>query len=167
MKTMPPERAAAAADYIRSHWRYDPKTGIIHGSKRGRPIGSLRKDGGLQALAYTPEGKIAVLLHRAAWLLRTGAWPEFEIDHRNGIRSDNTWTNLRDATHSGNRQNLAARTGKGTLRGTQKRYRKWLAQIKVPGGKTKHLGMFATEEEAHAAYCKAKQELHPFNPNQR
>lgn len=164
---MPPERAAAAADYIRSRWHYDPKTGAVHNRKQGKPIGYLRKDGVLQVLIHTEEGKIAVLLHRAAWLLRTGAWPERDVDHRNGDRADNRWENLREATPGQNRQNLSTRTAKGKLRGATRHHLKWVSQIKVPGGTTKYLGLFATEEEAHAAYCKAKQELHPFNPIQR
>lgn len=167
MKTMPAERAAAVADYIRSHWHYNPKTGAIRGSRRGGPIGSIRKDGALQALAYIPGAKVAVLLHRAAWLLRTGAWPTHGVDHENGVRSDNRWTNIRGATHGQNRQNLDRKTKKGGLRGTTKYHRKWKAQIKAPDGRHHYLGLFDTEEEAHAAYCKAKQELHPFNPIQR
>ena len=167
MKTMPAERAAAVAEYIRSHWYYNPETGHIHNYKRRKPIGYLRKDGALQAMAHIPNKYVAVLLHRAAWLLRTGNWPEHDIDHWNGDRADNRWGNLREATPGQNRQNLAAQTAKGKLRGATRRHQKWVTQIKVPGGTTKHLGVFATEEEAHAAYCKAKQELHPFNPIQR
>jgi hypothetical protein len=42
---------------------------------------------------------------------------------------------------------------------------KWQSQIKI-NGKTKHLGLFETEIEAHEAYCKAAAELHGefFNP---
>ena len=167
MKTMPPERAAEVAEYVRSHWRYDHKTGEVCG--RGhRPVGTRRPDGALQSLAHTPSGKVMVLIHRAAWLLRTGEWPDFEVDHENGVRSDNRWVNLRHATHSQNRQNLAGVTKKGRLRGATRYYNKWKAQIKVPGESApRYLGLFATEEEAHAAYCWAKAELHPFNPEQR
>lgn len=39
------------------------------------------------------------------------------------------------------------------------RNNKWAAQIQV-NKKRKHLGLFDTPEEAHAAYLKAKRELH-------
>ena len=34
--------------------------------------------------------------HRLMWLLCTGAWPEFVVDHINGDRHDNRLANLRD-----------------------------------------------------------------------
>lgn len=43
--------------------------------------------------------------HRIAWLLMTGDWPQFEIDHINGVRHDNRWINLRDVPRSINQQN--------------------------------------------------------------
>lgn len=167
MKTISPERAAEAAEYVRSHWGYNPVTGWVMG-RQNKPIGTKRKDGALQALVYLPSGVTSVLLHRAAWLIKTGEWPEFEIDHENGVRSDNTWTNLRSATHSQNKQNLAGVTGKGRLRGCTPYHNQWKAQIKAPGAAAPtYLGLFGTEEAAHAAYCDAKKRFHSFNPEQR
>jgi HNH endonuclease len=167
MKALTPERAEQAAEYIRSHWRYDPATGKVHG-RCDKPIGTVRKDGAMHALVYLPGGVTSVLLHRAAWLLRNGSWPEFEVDHEDGDRSNNRWVNLRLATRSQNRQNLAVRTKKGGLRGATRFGAKWRAQIRVPGARSQtHLGVFETEQEAHEAYCKAKREFHPFQPVQR
>lgn len=155
------------AAYVRAHWRYDPTTGVLTGRK-GKTIGYKRKDGALQAMAYLSSGTTAVLLHRAAWLLMTGAWPPRTIDHEDGNRSRNVWANLRPATKGEQRQNLAGASAKGHLRGVTPYYRKWKAQIKKPGDKAPtYLGLFATQEQAHAAYCKAKMNLHPFNPRQR
>lgn len=98
----------------------------------------------------------------------TGAWPEDEIDHDDGDKANNRKSNLKAATHSQNRQNLAVRTKKGKLRGATRYYRKWKAQIKVPGEDApRYLGLFETEQEAHEAYCAAKRELHAFKPEQR
>jgi hypothetical protein len=36
---------------------------------------------------------------RVAHLLMTGNWPDDEIDHKNGDRSDNQWSNLEDVSH--------------------------------------------------------------------
>ena len=167
MKALSPERAAEAAEYVRSHWCYNPLTGVITG-RCSKPIGTKRKDGALHALVYLPSGTTSVLLHRAAWLLSTGAWPEHEIDHEDGNKVNNRRKNLRPATRSQNRQNLAGETKKGGLRGATRYWNRWRAQIKVPGEKgPRYLGTFATEQEAHEAYCKAKLELHAFNPVQR
>ena len=162
-----PDRADQIAAYIRSHWKYNPETGVVHG-RLGKPIGFRRKDSALHAPVTLFDGsKTSVLIHRAAWLLETGAWPSNDIDHRDGDRSNNRWSNLREATRQENRQNLSRRNKKGRLRGCVKYYKKWKAQIKMPGGAPMYLGLFATEEEAHAAYCEAKKRLHPFQPVQR
>jgi len=166
MKSVTPERAELIALYVRAHWGYNPTTGIVSG-RGGRPIGKLRPDGALDCLAYLPDGtKASVLLHRAAWLLATGEWPPDEIDHDDRDRSNNRWVNLQLATHAENRQNLARRNSSGNLRGTQPYYNKWKATIRLDG-KTHYLGLYETEEGAHAAYCKAKRKLHVFNPEQK
>lgn len=166
MRTVTPERAALIADYVRSHWAYNPSTGSIIG-RSDKPIGKLRPDGALECLAYLADGtKAMVLLHRAAWLLVTGGWPDVEIDHDDRDRANNRWLNLRPATKGQNRQNLSARTAKGGLRGATKYRDKWKAQIKVDGVHH-YLGLFDTEEEAHEAYCARKRELHTFNPEQK
>lgn len=165
MRTVTPERAALIAEYIRNHWGYNPTTGVVSG-RGGRPIGKRRADGALDCLVYLPDGPTSVLLHRAAWLLKTGAWPIHGIDHDDRDRTNNRWSNLRSATNSENRQNLSRLNSKGRLRGTQPYYRKWKATIRLNRA-TIYLGLFATEQEAHDAYCARKRELHTFNPEQK
>lgn len=43
--------------------------------------------------------------HRIAWKLVTGRDPNVEIDHINGDRADNRWSNLREVSRKVNRQN--------------------------------------------------------------
>jgi hypothetical protein len=40
--------------------------------------------------------------HRLAWFYVHGAWPNFDIDHKNHIVTDNSISNLRDASTSNN-----------------------------------------------------------------
>lgn len=153
------------AQYIRTHWRYDPRTGLIHG-RLDKPIGTLSKrDGRLRAMAYPEGGRpVSVLIHRAAWLLQTGAWPSHEVDHRNRQPADNRWDNLREATRGQNQQNRAAVNGKGRLLGCTPYYRKWKATIRVNNSAPIYLGLHDTEEQAHQAYLDAKARLHTFQP---
>lgn len=99
--------------------------------------------------------------HRLAWLYMTGEWPTEQVDHRNTIRSDNRWTNLRKATNQFNNENRrrAHRDSATGVLGVARHGNKFKARIFVEG-KERHLGMFETKEAAHSAYVAAKRVLH-------
>lgn len=107
------------------------------------------------------------LQHRLAWLWVYGYFPVGQIDHINGIRTDNRIANLRDVSAFENQQNLksAQRNNRscGLLGVTYTRVcpsRPWKASIRA-NGKNHFLGHFNTPEDAHAAYLSAKRRLHP------
>ena len=102
--------------------------------------------------------------HRLAWFYSYNKWPEQQIDHINGDRADNRLENLREATNAQNAQNTQKMrvTNTSGFTGVRRENKKWLAEIKV-NYKPIRLGLFATPEEAHEAYLKAKQNLHPFS----
>lgn len=82
-----------------------------------------------------------------------------EVDHRNGIRSDNSWSNLRLATQQQNQAN--SRRPKNNTSGFKgvfwnKQRGKWAAKIN-PGGRQVHLGFFDNPKEAAGAYRTAAQ----------
>lgn len=101
--------------------------------------------------------------HRLAWLYVTGKWPVDQIDHKDGNGLNNKFKNLREATNKMNLQNLrrAHKDNRVGLLGVwrEKGQNKFRAGITV-NGKLKHLGRFNAPEEAHAAYVKAKRQLH-------
>jgi hypothetical protein len=91
--------------------------------------------------------------HRVAWAIYYGEWPDFEIDHINGVRSDNRLENLRAVTPAENRRNI--RTPSHNTSGVMgvvwnKQYGKWQAQIGV-AGKNINLGRYSNFAEAVAA----------------
>lgn len=99
---------------------------------------------------------------RLAWLYVTGNWPIYGVDHKNGIKSDNRFDNLRDAPTQINAENkrTAQKNNKSGLMGVctdgNGRYR---ARITINYA-IKCLGSFDTPEQAHEAFLKAKRELH-------
>ena len=97
------------------------------------------------------------LAHRLAWLLQTGQWPTCEVDHINGIPSDNRWSNLREATHTENMWNIkvpATNTSGYLGVSWDVQAGKWRASIRI-AGKKKVLGLFRTPEAAALAYSEA------------
>jgi len=76
------------------------------------------------------------------------------IDHINGDKSNNSIENLRIVT---NQQNTFNQKAKGYTWNIHAK--KWMARIHLDG-KSKHLGLFESEEEARDAYLKAKEIFH-------
>lgn len=92
----------------------------------------------------------------------TGEWPTLQVDHRNGVRNDNRWGNLRLASHAENQQNVGVRTDnasgfKGVTRPAGRT--KWHAYINE-GGRRKFLGSYPSVEEANQAAINARQLAH-------
>lgn len=149
------------AQMLRDRFSYDPETGRMSSVRTGRVYRSQLKDGG-KIVVFK---KKMLYAYRVAFVLMTGEWPKGVVDHINGDRSDDRWSNLRDVTHQLNSQNLtrAPCHSKSGFLGVTRRNRDnkpFDAAIKVEG-KYKFLGSFDTAEEAHQAYLQAKALHHP------
>ncbi len=92
------------------------------------------------------------LAHRLAFLTMTGCWPENEVDHINGVRDDNRWTNLRPATHAENGRNRCKTRNTSGVTGVRwdAARGKWCAYIRV-NRKHIHLGRLTEFEDAVVA----------------
>jgi len=139
---------------LREVLAYDLTTGVftwrrgIHQVKAGQKAGAKNFDGYL-IITVNRRGYRA---HRLAWLYVYGEWPRSELDHINGVRDDNRIANLREATRAENNRNRKKqRNGCCALKGIYLVKGRFRAQIRVRG-KTTHIGYYATEKEAHAAY---------------
>lgn len=149
----------ASIDYktAAEHWRYDPESGHIFWIvKRTRVPASMI------AGSVNNERRIIIGLrgkryyaHRIAWVLMTRAEPPEIIDHINGNPSDNRWSNLRAATETNNQGNRRVAPRGVTIRP----YNRFEASIRIEG-KKRHLGCFATVDDAHAAYVAAHRVVH-------
>lgn len=146
-------------------WKEEARAGfknsmIVHHA--GDIAGGSRKDG----RRVVRVGGILFMSYRVAWALYYGDWPKGEIDHINGITSDDRIENLRDVTRSVNQQNIKkAMANKksskllGVYKDNRKKKKKWRSSI-MTNGVEKYLGLFSTEAEAHAAYIKEKRKMH-------
>lgn len=129
------------------------------GIEAGDEIGSISKQSGYWRISL--QGRV-YQAHRLAWFYVTGKWTAVHIDHRNTVRSDCRWRNLREATRKGNNQNLrtAQRNNTTGFLGVSRDRDRFRATIMFDR-KRVNLGSFSTPEEAHAAYVKAKRKHHP------
>lgn len=142
---------------------YDPDTGVfrravaLRGCKIGEVAGAVHNKGyikiGVDHRRY--------FAHRLAWLYVHGTWPPEEVDHINRDCADNRMANLRLASKGQNKWNSRKHIDNaGNRKGAyfNKVLKKWEAKI-MKDRKRYYLGLFDTEEQAHAAYVAKAKEL--------
>lgn len=163
---MATHQSTLTVERLRALLHYDPETGVftrrvgVKGAAAGTIAGDVTGHG---------YGRIAVdymryHAHRLAWFHFYGRWPVGDVDHINGVRTDNRIANLREGSRGDNMQNQRAprRDNRSGLLGVEvHRTGRFTARIKA-NGKRYYLGIFDTPEEAHAAYIAAKRRLHSF-----
>lgn len=138
---------------LRRRLIYNRRTGLFtrridnRRHKAGTVLGSLHSEGYVNIRF---DG-VLYFAHRLAWFYVMGVWPNM-IDHRNRVRNDNRWSNLREATREQNQHN---RDVCGVHQHSQTK--RWVAQI-GSRGKTIHLGCFSTREESLAARKEAEKQ---------
>jgi HNH endonuclease len=140
--------------------RYDPETGefwwMVAAAQR---ISSGDKAGHKNVRGYI-DIRIDGIKYRAprlAFLYMTGKFPDKEADHKDGDRSNNRWTNLREATSGDNKANTMLRSDNTSgLKGVHwnRRDCNWRAQI-CANGRRIFLGYFDTPKRAHEVYLAA------------
>jgi HNH endonuclease len=87
---------------------YNPETGLWTWIKaRGRCAKGSFAGTMLDGYIMIYVDKVGYLAHRLAWFYMTNRWP-LEVDHKNTIKNDNRWDNLREATRSQNKFNVPA-----------------------------------------------------------
>ena len=123
-------------------WMESRKKSALKGTRAGSVNGSGYEQIHLGTKLY--------LSHRLAWFYCFKEWPEHNIDHIDRVRSNNILDNLRDVTQSINIHNSISKPSKTGFRNARKVGNKYQSEIKV-NGKSIHLGMFNTGEEASQA----------------
>lgn len=159
-----------AISYILEHYKYDKETSFFYWVK---PT-SCRVSVGDRAGFMYGKGYRAVKIcgktiyeHRVVWLIETGDWPLEDVDHINRVRSDNKFSNLREASRSENKQNQKGAYPTNKNSGLLGVYRQpndtWQARV-VVCGKTICLGTYKDKLKAHAVSMEYRKKLHPYSP---
>lgn len=136
---------------------YDQKTGVFTRVSTGNAVGEPDRKGYLIFIVK----RVAVRAHRAAWLYMTGKWPEGEIDHINGITSDNRFANLRECSHQQNNHNQPIRKNNTSgVKGVRwcPVKKKWHAQVCL--NYKVHHAVFESLEEAKSGVMALRERLH-------
>ena len=157
------ERNIITRDYLRSILNYDPETGVFTWrlTKSNRASkGSVA--GVVNAIGYVMIGvdKRRMLAHRLAFIWVNDELPT-EVDHINGVRSDNRWSNLRPCTRSQNNANRPPRKSKSGEIGVYKDAKSniWMAEVCF-GGKKVWQEAFKTKELAADARRRKHAEIY-------
>jgi hypothetical protein len=156
---------AAANDVL----GYDPATGLFTWKVRRNSRGGCVLPGdpagtAFQGYVQIKTGGVFWRAHRLAWAIMTGELPAdgFEIDHINGVRSDNRFANLRLATRYQNNLNMGiSRRNVSGVKGVSYdgKSGKWLARLKHEG-RVIHLGYHATIDAAASARKAGEAQYH-------
>tara|TARA_R110000823_G_scaffold300892_1_gene421738 strand:+ start:956 stop:1378 length:423 start_codon:yes stop_codon:yes gene_type:complete len=126
---------------LKSTFTYDEDSGEIY---RGNEVVGCPDPRGYKRVF---RGGKYYYCHRLAWLLHYGEWPTKIIDHIDGDKSNNTISNLRDASYSTNNVNKSSAKGYYL----HKKTGKWMVRFMGV-----YLGLYNCETSAMMAHRVAK-----------
>ena len=175
-------------DEISKLLKYDPETGKLFWLPRPVEMFSGARYGGASATckiwntrhankealtSLTPKGYMhggihrrLYSAHRVAWLLHSQRWPIGQLDHINGIKTDNRILNLREVSVAENQRNRPIqKNNKSGFCGVSWHSHKgqWAVRINSDG-RTITVGYYSDLQEAVEARSQASIK-HGYHPN--
>lgn len=123
----------------------------------GKRAGSRTKDG----ISVYIDGE-TYSAHRIIFKMVTGKDPEGEIDHKDMDKTNNRFSNLRDATHGQNQHNTRIRKDNKTgFKGVtyDKLSKRYVAEIRL-NNKRVYKEFFDTAEDAYRSRCEMTIKFH-------
>jgi hypothetical protein len=130
-------------------WKSVPKK--FQRAKVGDLVGTI----GAKGYRIVGVDRVQYLAHRIIWKMVTGEEPADQIDHEDTNRLNNRWTNFRPVTNGKNVWNSKLRKdNKSGFKGVHFKQGRWRAVLggSSEGKRQKHIGCFATAEEAASAW---------------
>lgn len=170
------EKALPSIEELRQLLRCDPDAGKLFWLPRPDNVQWSGKWSGCEA--FTTIGKNGYhfgrihrrgfYAHRVIWTMCHGEWPNGQIDHINGSRTDNRIVNLRVCTQSENSKNAcvpshntSGHMGVSFIKATGR----WEAHIGMPNARKKMtIGFFDSVDQAVSARKAAEKAL-GYHPN--
>lgn len=144
---------------------YNPETGeftrVVKGGGRSA-VGSIAGYIDNKGYRQIYICKMRYLAHRLAWLFVTGNEPKLVIDHINGSKADNRFSNLREASVPENFRNAKiSRRNTSGIKGVafNKRVGAYMGEIMVAGRRVS-IGRHETKEAAAAAMKATRTKFH-------
>lgn len=159
----PKERKSnLTVDWLREHMACVPETGTLMWKVRGpgrtvgKPLGSLTAQGYLQVKV----DNVIYPIHRVIWFYVHGVWPEHQLDHMDGCKTNNAIANLRDCTAAQNSARRKVRKPeKAPSRGVFPHGPGFVARLHHKGVRH-YLGYFSNADDARAAYAAKAKDIH-------
>ena len=161
----PTDHLSLTVEELKAILSYDPETGELTWKPRFRESGrnSPAKIAGSRSGEYRTIGIRGRVYkcHRIAWAIHTGAWPVDLIDHIDGDKYNNKFSNMREATVAQNTCNSRRTKGASGVKGVAvcSASGKFKATIRR-GSEYFHLGYHSTLEAAAQAYAAAAPVIH-------
>lgn len=144
-------------DHLTANYTYDRDAGEVFNNKTGKPALTVNSNGYLVVSAAINNKNKKFKAHHVVWFFEYGEWPTSCMDHIDGVKNSNHYTNLRLVTQRENTQaHFKTRKSSSPYQGVawNKAAKVWKGTIMVER-KNKHLGTFTCELEAARAYDKA------------
>jgi len=156
MSSRTPRRLPDAA-VLRRLFKYNRRTGVLTWGTSGRVAGYINSS---DCVVVKVNGQ-AIYAHRLIWKLVTGKEPRDQIDHKNRVKRDNRWRNLREADGSEQKINVALRVNNTSGHtGIWGRPGRWCVQIKRHDLVNRHVGIFTSLRAAVKARAQAIRRLY-------
>jgi len=143
---------------------YNPKTGIftcrIPTSNKYR-VGDILGTSDIKGYAIISIYNKKYRAHRLAFLYMKGYFPENDVDHKDRVKWNNKWNNLRESSRQCNMRNKSVQiNNKSGISGVyfNKREQRWISRINV-SGKSIFIGGYKNFNDAVLARWKKEVEL--------
>tara|TARA_R110001632_G_scaffold94197_3_gene199901 strand:- start:36 stop:578 length:543 start_codon:yes stop_codon:yes gene_type:complete len=155
----PKKPSQEVLDHLTANHTYDRDAGHILKDRTGKPTLAVNAQGYVRVRTWSNKKSKEFRAHHVVWFFEYGEWPTQCIDHIDGVKTNNHWSNLRLVTSRENSQayRLSQNTSsiyQGVFVAQRKTTKKWKSSVHTKN-KTKYLGLFTCELEAARAYDKA------------